>query len=59
MALRTLDAIQLAVALRLRQTGVISVMVAADKRLCQVAEACGCAAVDPSDPAVAIPSERA
>jgi len=38
---------------------VISVMVAADKRLCQVAEACGCAAVDPSDPAVAIPSERA
>ena len=59
MALRTLDAIQLAVALHLRLTGLISVMVAADKRLCQVAEACGCTAVDPSDPAVAIPNESA
>lgn len=55
MALRTLDALQLAVALRLRQDGAIWVVVAADKRLCRVAEACGCPTVDPSDPHVAVP----
>ena len=46
MALRTLDAVQLAVALELKQSGLISVMVAADQRLCKVAEACGCETIN-------------
>lgn len=50
MALRTLDALQLAIALDLRQIGLISVMVVADRRLCRVAWACGCPALDPGDP---------
>ena len=50
MALRTLDAIQLAVALDLLQTDVISVMVVADQRLCQVAEVAGCPTVNPVHP---------
>ena len=46
--LRTLDALQLAVALDMLEASWISVMLSADKRLCEVAEACGCPAVDPA-----------
>ena len=45
--LRTLDALQLAVALDLRRTGHIAVLVAADQRLCRVAPLAGCSAVNP------------
>lgn len=55
MSLRTLDAIQLAVALDLLQADAISVMVAADQRLCQVAEAAGCPAINPDRPGVFTP----
>lgn len=50
--LRTLDALQLAVALDMLEASWISVMVSADKRLCEVAEVCGCPAVDPTNPGV-------
>ena len=46
--LRTLDALQLAVALDMLEASWISVMLSADKWLCEVAEACGCPAVDPA-----------
>jgi uncharacterized protein len=52
--LRTLDAIQLAVALGLRELGVVSVFVAADQRLCRVAEDCGFSIVDPTNPGALI-----
>jgi predicted nucleic acid-binding protein len=55
MSLRTLDSIQLAVALDLLQSGEISAMVAADQRLCQVAEAAGCPAINPDHPGVFTP----
>lgn len=48
--LRTLDAIQLAVALGLRELGVVSVFVAADRRLRGAAEDCGFSIVDPTNP---------
>ncbi len=48
--LRTLDALQLAVALDLRQLGQVSVLVAADQRLCRVALIAGCAAINPEKP---------
>ena len=48
--LRTLDALQLAIAVDLRQLGHISVLVAADQRLCRVASMAGCAAVNPEKP---------
>ena len=48
--LRTLDALQLAVALDMLERLWISVLLSADKRLCEVAEACGCPAVDPAKP---------
>jgi len=48
--LRTLDALQLAIALDLRQLGQIGVLVAADQRLCQVASMAGCVAVNPEKP---------
>jgi len=50
--LRTLDALQLAVALDILQASWISVMISADERLCEVAEGCGCPAVDPANPGV-------
>ncbi len=55
MALRTLDSLQLALALDLHQLGQISVVVAADQRLCRVAEACGCPTINPADPAAFVP----
>jgi uncharacterized protein len=48
--LRTLDALQLAIALDMLEASWISVMLSADKRLCEVAEVCGCPAVDPANP---------
>lgn len=48
--LRTLDALQLAVALDLRQSGFVDVIVASDQRLCRVATVSGCPAVNPERP---------
>ena len=48
--LRTLDALQLAIALDLRQLGQVDVLVAADQRLCRVASMAGCPAVNPEKP---------
>lgn len=48
--LRTLDALQLAIAFDLRQNGLIDVIVAADQRLCRVASLMGCPAVNPEKP---------
>ena len=48
--LRTLDALQLAIALDLRRLGQVEVLVAADQRLCRVAAMAGCAAVNPEKP---------
>ena len=47
--LRTLDALQLAVALDLLDASWISMILSADKRLREVAEACGCPAIDPAN----------
>jgi len=55
MALRTLDSLQLALALDLHESRQISVIVAADQRLCRVAEACGCSTINPADPGVLLP----
>lgn len=52
--LRTLDAIQLAVALGLQEYGAVSAFVAADQRLCRTAEDCGFSTVDPTNPGVFI-----
>jgi uncharacterized protein len=48
--LRTLDALQLAVALHLQGAGHIGVLVAADQRLCTVAALAGCPALHPNRP---------
>lgn len=50
-----LDAVQLAVARDLQQSGLVSVMVAADRKLCRVAEACSCSTINPGDPDVVVP----
>ena len=56
MGLRTLDAVQLAIALDLHSTGLISFIVAADVRLCRVAEDRGCSTINPAEPGVVIPA---
>jgi predicted nucleic acid-binding protein len=48
--LRTLDALQLAIALDLKQLGQVSLMVTADQRLSRVAPLAGCPAVNPERP---------
>lgn len=48
--LRTLDALQLAIALDMLEASWISVILSADKRFCEVAEACGIPAIDPAQP---------
>ena len=48
--LRTLDALQLAIALDLLELGQIGVIVAADQRLCRVASLAGCSTVNPEQP---------
>jgi len=50
-ALRTLDALQLSVALVLKQAGLVTVLVAADQGLCRVAELEGFAVMNPEQPA--------
>ena len=54
MALRTLDALQLAIALDLKAAGIVSVLVVADHRLGQVAELCGLATIIPGAPGIVI-----
>jgi predicted nucleic acid-binding protein len=46
--LRTLDSIQLEIALELHKLGEISAFVTADRRLKQISDASGCPALDPS-----------
>lgn len=48
--LRTLDALQLSVAIQLRQGGLVAVFVAADQRLCRVAALEGFAVANPEHP---------
>lgn len=48
--LRTLDALQLAIALDLKQSGLVSLFVAADQRLCRVSPLSGCPSVNPEKP---------
>lgn len=48
--LRTLDALQLAIALDLHRQEYIAVLVAADQRLCRVAPLVGCTAINPEQP---------
>ena len=48
--LHTLDALQLSIALDMLEASWISVMLSADKRLCEVAEARGCPAINPAQP---------
>jgi predicted nucleic acid-binding protein len=48
--LRALDALQLAVALELRNQGLIDHFVAADETLCQVAELEGFSVLNPAKP---------
>jgi predicted nucleic acid-binding protein len=48
--LRTLDALQLAVALDLQQSGHVGMLVTADRRLCRVSALAGCPAVNPDTP---------
>lgn len=50
LALRSLDAVQMAVALELKQSGVVSVFVAGDQKLCGVAQACGFSTINLGDP---------
>jgi len=48
--LRTLDALQLSVALDLRQRGLLDYFVCADKSLCTVANEAGLPIIDPEQP---------
>lgn len=48
-SLRTLDALQLAVALELHRRGVVSELVASDKNLCNVAAVEGLTVINPSE----------
>lgn len=52
--LRTLDALQLAIALDLRHVEHIAALVAADQRLCRVATLAGCPAINPEQPGLAL-----
>ncbi len=49
-SLRTLDALQLSVALGLKRAGLVTVFVAADQRLCRVATLEGFAVTNPEQP---------
>jgi predicted nucleic acid-binding protein len=50
-ALRTLDALQVSVALGLKRAGLVTVFVAADQKLCRVASLEGFAVTNPEQPA--------
>jgi hypothetical protein len=49
-ALRTLDALQLTIALGLKRAGLVTVFVAADQKLCRVAALEGFAVTNPEQP---------
>lgn len=49
-ALRTLDALQLSIALGLKRAGLVTVFVAADQRLCQAAALEGFVVTNPEQP---------
>ena len=49
-ALRTLDALQLSVALGLKRAGFVTVFLAADQKLCRVASLEGFAVTNPEQP---------
>ncbi len=49
-ALRTLDALQLSIALTLKRAGLVTVFVAADQKLCRVAALEGFAVTNPEQP---------
>jgi predicted nucleic acid-binding protein len=53
IALRTLDALQLALALDYGQEGQTLVLVSGDHGLCKAAEMLGCAVIDPTKPGLA------
>jgi predicted nucleic acid-binding protein len=48
--LRTLDALQLSMAMHLLNSGLLTAMVAADRTLCRVAMLCNCPVIDPQSP---------
>lgn len=50
-ALRTLDALQLSIAVMLRRAGLVTVFVAAGQRLCRLAALEGFAVINPEQPA--------
>ena len=50
-ALRSLDALQLSIAIELRRAGLVAVLVAADQKLCRVAALEGFAVTNPEHPA--------
>ncbi len=50
LGLRTLEVLQLAVALDLPDSDGITIMVSADTRLCEAAAVCGCKAINPVNP---------
>ena len=50
-ALRSLDALQLSIAIELRRAGLVAVFVAADQKLCRVAALEGFAVTNPEHPA--------
>jgi hypothetical protein len=56
--LRTLDALQLAIGLDLKQRGQVSLMVTADQRLSRVAPLADCTAVNPEKPGPVLISPR-
>jgi predicted nucleic acid-binding protein len=52
--LGALDALQLAIALDLKGTGGIDVLLAADQRLCRIAILAGCPAINPQQPSATV-----
>ena len=53
-ALRTLDGLQLSIALGLKRAGLVTVFVAADLKLCRVAELEGFALTNPEQPSALV-----
>ncbi len=53
-ALRTLDALQLSIALGLKEAGLVTVFVAADQKLCRVAALEGFAVTNPEQPSALV-----
>lgn len=53
-ALRTLDALQIAIALALKRAGLVKVFIAADQKLCRVAELEGFEVTNPEQPGAVV-----